>query len=147
MSTEHDPFAAPEGEEDEFEVLGPMVVAKLAVCVTFLPPGSFDEQPLTPQEYGISPQDCQKLAESGLHTIEAVAFTPKKQLCTIKGISEAKADKILAEGMCSARWYKLIFSLQARPNGFHDGDRDSPQAVRAGAHQHRFCRSRHHSRR
>lgn len=30
--------------------------------------------------------------------MEAVAFTPKKQLCIIKGISEAKADKILAEG-------------------------------------------------
>lgn len=50
------------------------------------------------QEYGISTQDCTKLSEAGLHTIEAVAFTPKKQLCTIKGISEAKADKILAEG-------------------------------------------------
>lgn len=49
-------------------------------------------------------QDTQKLAEAGLHTVEAVAFTPKKQLCTIKGISEAKADKILAEGMslCSS---------------------------------------------
>lgn len=56
--------------------------------------------PLTSvQEYGISAQDTQKLAEAGLHTIEAVAFTPKKQLCTIKGISEAKADKILAEGL------------------------------------------------
>jgi hypothetical protein len=32
MSAEHDPFAAQEGEEDEFEILGPMVVAKLAVC-------------------------------------------------------------------------------------------------------------------
>lgn len=30
--------------------------------------------------------------------MEAVAFTPKKTLCTIKGISEQKADKILAEG-------------------------------------------------
>jgi DNA repair protein RAD51 len=33
-----------------------------------------------------------------LNTIEAVAFTPKKTLLTIKGISEAKADKILTEG-------------------------------------------------
>lgn len=31
-------------------------------------------------------------------TVEAVAFTPKKQLITFKGISEAKADKILTEG-------------------------------------------------
>ena len=31
-------------------------------------------------------------------TVEAVAFTPKKVLITIKGISEAKADKIIGEG-------------------------------------------------
>ena len=30
--------------------------------------------------------------------MESIAFTPKKALLTIKGISEAKADKILAEG-------------------------------------------------
>ena len=29
--------------------------------------------------------------------MEAVAFAPKKQLLAIKGISEAKADKIAAE--------------------------------------------------
>ena len=38
-----------------------------------------------------------KLEEAGYYTVDAVAFTPKKQLITIKGISEAKADKILAE--------------------------------------------------
>lgn len=50
------------------------------------------------KEVGISAADTKKLAEAGYHTVESVAFTPKKQLCTIKGISEAKADKILAEG-------------------------------------------------
>ena len=35
---------------------------------------------------------------SGSSTVEAVAFTPKKVLITIKGISEAKADKIIGEG-------------------------------------------------
>lgn len=29
-----------------------------------------------------------------------MAYTPRKALLTIKGISEAKADKILAEGLC-----------------------------------------------
>jgi DNA repair protein RAD51 len=48
------------------------------------------------QEFGVSANDCKKLAEAGYHTIESVAFTPKKQLLTIKGISEAKADKIIA---------------------------------------------------
>ncbi|CAD6582350.1 MAG: recombinase rad51 [Cyphobasidiales sp. Tagirdzhanova-0007] len=47
-------------------------------------------------EYGLSAGDCQKLADAGFHTIEAIAFTPRKQLITVKGISEGKADKILA---------------------------------------------------
>jgi Helix-hairpin-helix domain len=51
------------------------------------------------QEAGITPQDVKKLQEAGLHTVESVAYTPKKVLCAIKGISEAKADKIIAEGM------------------------------------------------
>lgn len=50
------------------------------------------------QEYGLSANDCQKLADAGFHTIEAVAFTPRKALLTVKGISEGKADKILAAG-------------------------------------------------
>lgn len=53
---------------------------------------------MTLQEAGISAQDTKKLADAGFHTVEAVAFTPKKVLCTIKGISEQKADKILMEG-------------------------------------------------
>ena len=52
------------------------------------------------QEAGIHPNDIKKLAEAGLNTIEAVAFTPKKALLAIRGISEQKADKILAEGVC-----------------------------------------------
>uniref|UniRef100_A0A2M4ARP4 DNA repair protein RAD51 homolog n=1 Tax=Anopheles triannulatus TaxID=58253 RepID=A0A2M4ARP4_9DIPT len=48
---------------------------------------------------GITSGDIKKLAEAGFHTIESVAFAPKKQLLTIKGISEAKADKILQEAM------------------------------------------------
>lgn len=38
-----------------------------------------------------------KLEEAGYYTVEAVAFSPKKALLSIKGISEAKADKILNE--------------------------------------------------
>lgn len=50
------------------------------------------------QEGGITPQDIKKLTDAGLHTVEAVAYTPKKNLMAIKGISEQKAEKILAEG-------------------------------------------------
>ena len=30
-----------------------------------------------------------------MHTVESVAYSTKKELCAVKGISEAKADKIL----------------------------------------------------
>lgn len=68
-----------EQEEEQHQFSGPLLVDKL-------------------QEAGIHANDCKKLAEFGLNTVEAVAFTPKKVLVTIKGISEQKADKILAEG-------------------------------------------------
>src|SRR5687767_12196129 len=70
-----------EGEDtEEYMHTGPLLVNKL-------------------QEAGIHPNDIKKLAEAGLNTVEAVAFTPKKFLVTIKGISDQKADKILAEGV------------------------------------------------
>lgn len=50
------------------------------------------------QQHGITAKDCEKLAEAGFHTIESIAFTPRKLLVAVKGISEAKADKILSVG-------------------------------------------------
>lgn len=49
------------------------------------------------QGNGITPGDIKKLQECGFNTVESIAFTPKKNLLAIKGISEAKADKIIAE--------------------------------------------------
>jgi DNA repair protein RAD51 len=55
------------------------------------------------EEAGIHANDIKKLADAGLNTVEAVAFTPKKSLMAIKGISDNKADKILTEGkFCTA---------------------------------------------
>ena len=51
--------------------------------------------PVWLQQSGVSASDLKKLEEAGFHTIEAVAYTPKKELLHIKGISETKADKIL----------------------------------------------------
>ena len=73
-----DPQAPPEDDE-LYQVSGPLLVEKL-------------------QEAGIHPQDVKKLTDAGFHTVEAVAYTPKKNLISIKGISEQKAEKILAEG-------------------------------------------------
>jgi hypothetical protein len=56
----------------------------------------FGPLPITKLEQsGIASGDIKKLQEAGLHTIEAVAYTPKKMILAIKGISDAKADKIL----------------------------------------------------
>lgn len=68
-----------EDQEEDLRLAGPLLVQKL-------------------QEGGISPQDIKKLTDAGLHTVEAVAYTPKKNLVAIKGISEQKAERILAEG-------------------------------------------------
>ncbi|XP_043961632.1 DNA repair protein RAD51 homolog B isoform X1 [Gambusia affinis] len=59
---------------------------------------NYGPQPLSRLEHcGISASDIKKLEDAGFHTIEAVAYAPKKELLNIKGISEAKADKVLAE--------------------------------------------------
>ena len=47
------------------------------------------------EEKGINAGDVKKLEEAGFHTIEAVAFTPKKHLVQVKGLSENKVDKII----------------------------------------------------
>ncbi|PKU27963.1 hypothetical protein llap_21733 [Limosa lapponica baueri] len=60
----------------EEESFGPQLIARLEQC-------------------GINANDVKKLEEAGFHTVEAVAYAPKKELLNIKGISEAKADKIL----------------------------------------------------
>lgn len=83
MSQDPQDSQIPENEED-FQFSGPLLVSKL-------------------QEAGIHPNDIKKLSDAGLNTVESVAFTPKKHLVTIKGISELKADKILAEGASSAQ--------------------------------------------
>lgn len=49
------------------------------------------------QVNGITTSDLKKLRENGIHTVEAVAYAPRKALMEIKGISEAKADKLLSE--------------------------------------------------
>ena len=49
------------------------------------------------QSQGISVADVKKLGDAGYHTVESVAYAPKKALLSIKGISEAKADKIQNE--------------------------------------------------
>ncbi|XP_025675010.1 DNA repair protein RAD51 homolog B isoform X3 [Arachis hypogaea] len=44
---------------------------------------------------GIAALDIKKLKDAGICTVESVAYTPRKDLLQIKGISEAKVDKII----------------------------------------------------
>jgi DNA repair protein RAD51 len=60
---------------------------------------------------GIQPADLQKLARAGFQTIEAVAYTPKRQLMHVAGFSEQKAAGILAEGTFDPRFYTLCSRL------------------------------------
>ena len=46
----------------------------------------------------MSAADIKKLQEGGVNTVEALAHAPKKELLAIKGISEAKVEKIQKEG-------------------------------------------------
>jgi len=46
---------------------------------------------------GIGNADIKKLQEAGFCTVESIAFAPRKSLLAVKGISDAKADKLVAE--------------------------------------------------
>ena len=47
------------------------------------------------QDKGIAMNDIKKLIEAGMRTVESVAYTPKKALVNVKGLSENKIDKII----------------------------------------------------
>ena len=86
-----------EDHHEDQESHGPLPVQKLA-------------------EFGFSPLEINKLKDAGFHTIESLAYTPKKTLLTIKGISDTKADKILSEGSLSIN-YRYLATSNSR---YHD---------------------------
>lgn len=57
---------------------------------TFLPIGKLEGS-------GINNGDIKKLIAAGYQTVESIAYSTKKTLTAIKGISDVKADKLLAE--------------------------------------------------
>mmetsp|Transcript_15991 Transcript_15991/g.32854 ORF Transcript_15991/g.32854 Transcript_15991/m.32854 type:complete len:332 (-) Transcript_15991:803-1798(-) len=61
------------------------------------------------EKKGIPISDIKKLQEEGYYTVESVAYSTKKKLLEIRGISDAKAEKVIYEalgmtplGFCSA---------------------------------------------
>lgn len=81
MATDSVHHAAEAEEEEVYEEegdFGPLLINKL-------------------ESQGINASDVKKLMDAGMHTVESVAYATKKQLCEIKGISEAKAEKLITE--------------------------------------------------
>jgi hypothetical protein len=58
---------------------------------------------LSSQQHGIGAADIKKLQEAGYNTIESIAFAAKKVLAQVKGITEAKAEKLHEAGMTNQR--------------------------------------------
>jgi DNA repair protein RAD51 len=50
------------------------------------------------EKLGINMADIKKLADAGFSTVQAILFTMKKNLLAVKGMSDAKVDKILDAG-------------------------------------------------
>uniref|UniRef100_A0A166C187 DNA repair protein RAD51 homolog n=1 Tax=Daucus carota subsp. sativus TaxID=79200 RepID=A0A166C187_DAUCS len=69
------------------------------------------------QGSGIAAVDVKKLKDAGLCTVEAVAYSPRKELLLIKGISEAKVDKIVEAGMLCFSSVVLLYNF---PVAFSD---------------------------
>lgn len=46
------------------------------------------------QQHGIHTSDIKKLREAGFYTVESVAYAPKRELLTVRGISEQKVDRL-----------------------------------------------------
>lgn len=63
------------------------------------------------KEPGIAAMDVKKLRDAGLCTVEAVAYTPRKDLLQIKGISEAKVDKIIEAGVVNRSFIFITIFL------------------------------------
>lgn len=79
---------------------------------------------------GLTKRDIQLVMDGGYMTVESVAYTPRRILEQLKGISEQKAQKILGEGMSLQKQGKPYVltrnSIQTRSYGLYDGHRDAP---------------------
>lgn len=64
------------------------------------------------QAHGVAAADIKKLTEGGIYTVETLAHCSKKELLLIKGLSEAKIEKLQKEGK-SAHHYVQSSSLRS----------------------------------
>jgi predicted RecB family nuclease len=68
------------------------------------------------QEHGISMNDIQKLNTAGFYTIESIAHSTIRKLTDVKGISEAKVQKLkeLVKSMVPMDFKTAADALQDR---------------------------------
>lgn len=79
------------------------------------------------QEHGINMADIIKLKQAGLATVLSILMCTKKELLNIKGITEAKCDKL----------YEVANKIEAQ--GFRSGmtifeQRKSVKRISTGSH-------------
>lgn len=99
-------YEEPQGEAEEEQEAPP----NFATPVDKLQVGNIVVQALSPsrvrlvdkksrctQEFGITAADIKKLKENGVHSVEALAHSNKRDLVNMKGLSEAKIDKMQKE--------------------------------------------------
>ena len=99
--------ARQEQSEAMQEEAGPVPLEKLLVIFmafySFLARACQPGALLHMQELGIAAADVKKLREGGINTVDSLAHASKKELLAIKGISEAKVEKVQKEGVHAVR--------------------------------------------
>jgi len=77
------------------------------------------------QEHGVNVADLKKLKVAGINTLKGLLMTTTKKLLAVKGISEAKADKIreaakiFANEHCGGAFVSALELAERRSNVFH----------------------------
>lgn len=67
-------------------------------------------------EHGIAANDIQKLQDAGFHTVESIAHATSRKLAGVKGISEAKVNKLkgVAKGLVPMEFKTAFDALEDR---------------------------------
>ncbi len=67
-------------------------------------------------EHGIAANDIQKLNDAGFHTVESIAHATSRKLAEVKGISEAKVNKLkgIAKGLVPMEFKTAFDALEDR---------------------------------
>uniref|UniRef100_A0A8C4RW06 RAD51 recombinase n=1 Tax=Erpetoichthys calabaricus TaxID=27687 RepID=A0A8C4RW06_ERPCA len=77
---------------------------------------SKDSTEMEEENVGPHANDVKKLEDAGFHTVEAVAYALKKEQNNIKGISEAKAAKLVPMGFTTATEFHQRRSQRGQKN-------------------------------